>query len=96
MYWISSINTVWPIWYGTGPFFFPWVLIWTALFLGLWLFAFFVFFRWRARWACGNVCYGHYRVGPSGTPEEILRIRLAKGDISHDEYEELLRRIGKN
>lgn len=92
MYWISGINSAW---YGTEPFFFPLFFVGWILFLGFGLFAFFVFFRLRNRFGCGYGWYGGARYGSQGNTEDILNTRLARGDITLEEYDELVRRIGK-
>ncbi len=79
-------------WYGSGWYYPPFFLFLWPLFIGLFILAW-IFF-WRFRRSYWNRCgpYGLSRTH-GWNPEEVIRMRLAKGEISAEEYEALLQRL---
>lgn len=94
MYWIGGYGSTSAYTYGNWPYVFPWFFFVWILFFGLVFLIWYLFFRFRRRWGCG---YGWYRSGMYGhrdTPEEIARIRFAKGEITEEEFERLKEKLG--
>lgn len=90
-----SSSVVWGPWYAGNYSIYPWFpVLWIAL-IGLFFLAFFVFFRMGRRYWCSNGWWGRTWMGNPGSPEEILRVRLARGEITRQEYQELLEEVHK-
>lgn len=77
----SDGNGIWPF----GFFWFPWGLF----------FLFFVFFWWIPRWGWGGGYYGrrYWRYGLDPA-HSIARERFARGEISKEQYDQILRDLG--
>lgn len=94
MYWIGGYGSTSAYTYGYWPYVFPWFFFAWILFFGLVFLIWYLFFRFRWRWGCGHGWYGNGRHSYRDTPEEIARIRFAKGEIVEEEFERLKEKLG--
>lgn len=94
MYWIGGYGSTSAYAYGNWPNMFPWFFFAWILFFGLVFLIWYLFFRFRWRLGYGYGWYGSGRYSHRDTPEEIARIRFAKGEITEEEFERLKEKLG--
>lgn len=87
----TAIQTQQYIWnWGWGAYF-PALFVGWIVFLAVMILFWFLIFRLRTKYWYG--CYGWNPSSASGGAVAILKARLAKGEITPEEYEDLKRRI---
>ena len=84
-----------PYYYGPGYFPFGFFFPFGFVFFVIFIFLLFRLIFWRGGWGWGRWGYGGYG-GYWGDAKEVLRVRYARGEITKEQYDQMMRDLSQS